>query len=416
MQNKQIYAAMEINDHNIRLIVGEFYENRFNILRVETVKVSGVENKKIVNEEMVVSSIIKAVNNASAVLGYKIHSILLAIPSVNVKKFNKRVNVLIKEANKIVKLSHIQQGINEVINFRPDGELELVNLGCIKYISNGISSRKMPLNEYCDMLTMDVDLLYADKEIVYSYARCVEKAGLSILDICLDSYAIAEEAAIFEQTVDKYVILVDLERQSTTLSLFTHGKLVSCDVLETGYGDWLEPLRENHTLTTDVAFRLIQDNFKYHDENEDDNICYIYAREGKEVVISEKEIYHSIAPKVDEWIENINFTCQGIVDAGDVKYLLTGEGLEIQGLEKVLDKLNAEAKVYVPQTIGGRKCSLVTTLGLFYAWKTMQQIRNDENTSVDSLDVERVVRSSKDKLNDEHGFTRKLKNMILNDK
>ena len=36
---------------------------------------------------------------------------------------------------------------------------------------------------------MNVDLLYADKEVVYAYARCIEKAGLEILDVCLDSYA-----------------------------------------------------------------------------------------------------------------------------------------------------------------------------------------------------------------------------------
>ena len=55
---------------------------------------------------------------------------------------------------------------------------------------------------------MNVDLLYADKEVVYAYARCIEKAGLEILDVCLDSYAMANEAAVFEQTVDKYVIQI----------------------------------------------------------------------------------------------------------------------------------------------------------------------------------------------------------------
>ena len=37
MSDKQIYASVEIADHEVRLVVGEFYETRFNILRVEKI-------------------------------------------------------------------------------------------------------------------------------------------------------------------------------------------------------------------------------------------------------------------------------------------------------------------------------------------------------------------------------------------
>ena len=45
MDKKQIYAALEIADHEIRLIIGEFYETRFNILRIERAKITGIDNK-----------------------------------------------------------------------------------------------------------------------------------------------------------------------------------------------------------------------------------------------------------------------------------------------------------------------------------------------------------------------------------
>lgn len=35
MEKKEIFASIEIADHEVRLVVGEFYETRFNILRVE---------------------------------------------------------------------------------------------------------------------------------------------------------------------------------------------------------------------------------------------------------------------------------------------------------------------------------------------------------------------------------------------
>lgn len=418
MKRKQIFAALEIADHEVRLVVGEFHETRFNILRVERVKTTGVINKVIVDEQNVIAAIMKAIQNASNVLGYRIERVLLAIPSVNVTRFNKRVNVFVEDGSKRVRLSHIQSGINEAVSYRPDKDLELVNIGCIKYITNGITSRKMPINEVCDVLTMNIDLLYANKEIVYAYARCAEKSGLEIIDICLDSYAIAEEAAIFEQTVDKYVILIDLERQNTTLSLFTHGKLVNCEVLEEGYGKWIEPLRRTYGLPNDIGFRLIQNNCSLDEKEVGDSVVYIWSENGISHQLSEREVFKLVAPKVEEWISMINETSQPIIESGNVRYILTGEGLEIQELERVAKQLNAQAQVYVPQTIGARDCALVTCLGLFYSWKSQLAIRKDERTSCDQRDVEKVVESISrpTATDDESGFTKKLKSMLLSDK
>jgi len=417
MKRKQIFAALEIADHEVRLVVGEFHETRFNILRVERVKTTGITNKVVVDEQNIVGAVMKAVQNASTVLGYKIERVLLAIPSIDVTRFNKKVNVFVEDGSKRVRLSHIQSGINEAISYKPDEELELVNIGCIKYITNGITSRKMPLNEVCDVLTMNIDLLYANKDIVYSYARCAEKSGLEIIDICLDSYAIAEEAAIFEQTVDKYVVLIDLERQNTTLSLFTHGKLVNCEVLEGGYGDWLSPLKDKYNLPLDVGFRLIQNTCALEEKEVGDATVYIWSEAGTSRQISERDVYKCVIDPINEWIQMINETCQPIIDSGNVRYILTGEGLEIQQIETLAKELNAQSQVYVPQTIGARDCGLVTCLGLFYSWKSQLAVRKDERTSCDQRDVEKAVEGvNKPTVDDESGFTKKLKSMLLSDK
>ncbi len=417
MERKQIFAALEIADHEVRLVVGEFHETRFNILRVERVKSSGVVNKKIVDERNVVNAIRKAIQNASQVLGYKIERVLLAIPSVDVARFNKRVHVNVEDGSKRIRLSHIQSGVNEAIAYQPDRDLELVNIGCIKYITNGITSRKMPINEVCEVLTMSIDLLYANKEIVYSYARCVEKAGLEIIDICLDSYAIAEEAAIFEQTVDKYVVLIDLERQNTTLSLFTHGKLVNCEILDSGYGDWIASLKDKYQLSLDVGFRLIQNTCALEEKQIGDSIVYIWSQGGVSHQLSERDVYNCVIGPIRSWIQMINEACQPIIDSGNVNYILSGEGMEIQEIEKLAKELHAPSQVYVPQTIGARDCGLVTCLGLFYSWKSQMAIRKDERTSCDQRDVEQAVGAlGKPHGDDESGFTKKLKSMLLSDK
>ena len=416
MIKKEIYAAVEIADHEIRLVVGEFFDTRFNILRVERTPVKGVENKRITDEQDVVNGIRKVVKQANEALEFTIERVLVAIPSVDVERHNRRVNVYPESGSKRIRLSHIQGGLNEAITYKPNPELELVNVGCIKYITNGITSRKMPIDESADMMIMDVDLLYANKDVVYSYARCIEKAGLEILDICLDSYAIAQEAAVFEQTVDKYVVLIDIARQNTTLSLFTHGKLVNCEVLSDGYGKWLTSLREDYHLKDSIGFRLVQNTCNLLDDIVKDNVIYIWSELGEQKQISEKGVQEAIMPYLKAWIEMVNEACLPIIESGDVRYLITGEGCEIQSLQQLLPNFNAKATIYVPQTIGARDCSLVACLGLFYSWKEALNIRKDERISCDIYEVENAVESvtKKSAMDDEGGFTKKLNSILLN--
>ncbi|MEG1731595.1 MAG: hypothetical protein RR252_00440 [Longicatena sp.] len=91
MNEKKIYASLEIADHEIRLVVGEFCESRFNILRVEKMAIQGIEKKEIIDEQNVVNGIIKILKKSNDALGFHIERVLLAIPSVQVMRNNKRV-------------------------------------------------------------------------------------------------------------------------------------------------------------------------------------------------------------------------------------------------------------------------------------------------------------------------------------
>ena len=416
MSKKRVYASIEIADQEIRLVVLEIFESRYNVLRVESVACSGVQNQTIVNEANVVSAIRTAVTNAQAALGYRIERVLLAIPSVNVMRSNQKVHVQIEDGTKSIRLFHIQQGYNKAIQKKLGDDVEFVNANRISYIVNGQETKKIPLSQTCEEFTMDIDLLYANKEMIYAYARCIEQANLEILDLCLDSYAIAQETAVLVQSNDRPIIQLDLEKDHCTMGFFTNGRLISCANLENGYNSFVEDITKKYRLSDEVGYRLLQNIFSGNEDENSDVIVYIEQKEDMRVEITAKELANVCLPKIRQWIANVNEACTPIVRQGNAKYVITGKGSNISVLKDMDKAFNAEALIYEEQSIGARDGSYVCGLGMSYAWQDINRIRHSDKISANNNELEASIDSiNQQSKNGEGGFTKKLKSVILSE-
>ena len=60
---KEIYAALQVASHEIRILVGEHHNHRLHILKVERVAHTGFKNNEIVNPESIIEAIKKAIVN-----------------------------------------------------------------------------------------------------------------------------------------------------------------------------------------------------------------------------------------------------------------------------------------------------------------------------------------------------------------
>lgn len=409
MQNKQLFASLEIAEDEIRLLVAEYHMSRFNILRSDIQKCNGVKNKRIEKPQTVSAAIIKIIRNAEEALGMKIKSVILTIPSVDVKCIRRRINVATEEGSRKILLSHIRKGLKKAVEFEAEDGYEFVNVGSIKYIVGGISSRKMPLDERAEVLTMDVDLLYANKDIVYSYVMCVEKAGISVLDICLDTYAMAEESVALENSVDKFMILLDLSRFTTTLSLYHKGSLAGVDSIDMGYESWANALRRKFHLSMKECQEIIMDNCFADNGQYDDNVSYIWLDHDESKQITKKQIYETAFDEVKNWLTVINGACQTIAENGSTKLILTGQGADIVGISSLTKLISVPAQVYVPTTIGARKSSYTATLGALYCVKKWLYIQNTNDTCVEVSNLTPRERERED----QNAFTKKLKNILL---
>ena len=415
--DKQIFAALELADYEVKLLVGEFFNTRFNIIKVERVAVAGIQQLELVDADAMARAIRKAADNASRMIGARIERVLLCIPSRDMVRKSLKVTVPVSSFDRRVTVMDIRAAVHNAMQTKIEKGLALISAVCVRYTCNGIATRRMPLGELCDELTVDVDLLCANQKIAFDYVSCVEKAGLKVLDISLDSFAIAKEAALFEQTMDQNLILIRLERQTTTLALLSRGKLASCEVLDHGMDQWSRALAEKYELPDREAIRLVKYNTRLNQNRPPQTPVYIWSKGGKSYTLSEKELSDAVREPLGKWLSEVEMTCRPILQASATRVVISGEGGEIQEIaEAVSEFLKVDARVYYPETLGVRDSSLTACLGLFYAYKDQMDLQQDSQMSIDPDQFEKAVSvgtMKKEKNSIDDSITKRLRELLF---
>lgn len=414
MDNKEILASLEIADHEIRLIVGEFHNNKLNVLKVEQVEINGITDFEIRDEYQVVEAIKKAINNASKLLGVTIEKVLLLIPSVDFQKRARRVMVFSNKDRVRPDLDEVKEALKKVVSTAVEGDTELVNCVITRFIADGVMSKRFPANESMYELSIETDLLCANKSTVYEYVKCVESAGLGIIDIGLDMYAIAKESALLDQASQDYTLLIKMERASTVLSLITHGRIMSCEVLPKGYHDLIFAAMDAFELPYDIMTRLIRYNCRFNTENLQESPIYMWSINDVPKTVSEKEIVNEIKPVLMEYIEEIRLASLPVLETGKATVILCGEGAELMGIDELVGKaFSVTSRSYVPDTLGARNSALASCLGMLYTYKDFSVYRRSFINSVDIFKFEQVIQSKRKKETSiEDSVTNRFKSMF----
>ena len=415
--SKQIYAGLEVADHEVRLIVGEFYNTRLNILKVERVDCDGIQADQVSDKSAVTQSIKLALSNIEKNMGIPVKKVILSIPGVNVSRAHIKEKVALNSVNKQATYHDIRRAMSAAMrHVNVPKNCEIVQVSCVKYYCNGISTRRCPIDETLDDLSILMDVYFADRNFMYDLVSSVENAGVSVMSIFLDGYAIGKEAALFEQSMDKYIILLDGQYHTTRMSLFSDGRLVNFMTLPLGLESMVNALDERYHLGFKVATRLVKYNVRLNAELRSSQTCYVWADGDTTRTISEKGIYECIETPLQQWLQMVKKSIDPILSAGKAVVIITNDMAELQGISDVLsDTLNNEVKTYAPETLGIRNPSLTTAAGLFYAYKDLLEINGRNDTSVDVNTFARLVDIRSEEFK-EMTITNKLRNALLQGK
>ena len=407
---KQVYCSIYVEENEIQVLVGEYFNTRFNITRIEKTRTDGILNNKIVNQDNIVKDLKEVLAKVSANIGATVKKAILVLPAINYKRIPLRVSVVPNGG--ILTKKDIARAITSALKTDVDEDLIIVNASIVKYTVNGISSRRLPENEICDEVILDVDLLCASKEITFDYLNICTKAGIEVLDITLNTYSICKEAVLLEQSLSENIILLDVGNTQTYLSLISKGKLGSTEIVGEGLYDIAKDLSANINYPLDNLMRLVKYNIDFDSKNMDEPVFAWNDSEDNSHSLTVNELNSYVEKPLNDYLDKIVSMCKPILDAGTTKFFLVGEGAKMNSLAKLLKKkTEVDIKQYYPDTIGIRDSSLCAIYGSFFVYRE-KALLNDLNVCcVDVAEYDSTVDQKKVDVEGE-SITIKIKKMF----
>ena len=405
---KQIYAAMELCESEIRILVGEYYNTRFNIIRADKYNTNAISDFKIVNKEELISDIRYAVGKTSEKIGSDLEQVLLVLPAYNFKRFPLRSKVVIDSG--IVKKQDIARAISNSLRSKVDYDVMVVSPMIVKYTINGISTRRLPENEMCSEVIVNIDLLCADTEVCYDYVSVIEASGIKVLDIVLNTYAVAKEAALFEESLNRSIIVLDINRCCTYLSLLSKGKLVSTEIVFDGLNSLINKVYRTYNMPYNDIAKLVKYSVNYDSEYPDD-IIYAWTSQGTTNTITTKMLNETVAKPLDLLSDKLVTMCKPIIEAG-ASIIITSEGEQMKALSDVIrQKAQCEVKTYYPDTIGVRDPVFTALYGAFFVYRDKVIMNNLDVSCIDLLKYDSLI-DQKQLDSEGETITTKIKNLF----
>lgn len=407
---KQVYASIYIDDNLLEILVGEYYNTRFNIIYTNTSPINGILDFKIADYDLVVKTIKDEVEKASLKIGATIKKVILVVPAFNFKRYPLRVSVVPNGG--ILTKKDVARALTSSLRTPVDSDLTIVSAAIVKYMINGISTRRLPEKEVCEEVLIDIDLLCADKETTYGYINALYDAGLEILDITLNNYSICKEAVLLEQSLSENIILLDIGINHTYMSLLSKGKLTSTEVIYEGIGKIIDQVKQNVNIPVNDLSRLVVYNVNYESENVNDAVYAWKNEKNESFSVSIKDLNSNASKPLNDYVDRILQMCKPILEGGKTIFFLVGQGSKMDALAKLLQsKAQVSVKQYYPDTIGIRDAQMCSIYGSFFVYKEKALLNNLNVSCVDIAEYDSTVDQKKIDVEGE-SITMKIKKLF----
>jgi cell division protein FtsA len=373
MNSNDIYVSLDIGTSSVKVIIGEMVNDSLNIIGVGNVKSEGLRKGSIVDIDETVHSIKRAVEQAERMIGMKINQVIVGVTGNHVSLMPCHGVVAVSSDNREITNEDVARVIDaaQVISIPP--EREIIDVIPKQFIVDGLDEINDPRGMIGVRLEMEGTIITGSKTILHNTLRCVERAGLEILDIGLQPLA-AGAFALSKDEKNMGVAMIDIGGGSTTVAVFENGHLRGTSVIPVGGDHITKDLSIGLRTTTDEAENLkLKHGHAFYDHASEDEIFEVsIIGSDQKQQFNQLEVADIIEARMEEIFSLVQEELK-IMNIRDLPggFVLTGGIANMQGvLELAQFMFQSRVRIAIPDYIGVREPQYTTAVGLIqFAYK-----------------------------------------------
>lgn len=392
---KKIYTCIDIASDTIRILVSEYFEGKYNTLAVSAVRSKGVKNGIIVDPDLLLERLEVAIKDINSRINVPIRKSILVIPSIDAEYNLVHGNVPIVNEESMVTLSDISRVQNAVLQDIPPN-MELVDITPIDFTiyDNGseIETIKDPRNKICDRLGIRAMLTLVPKTNVISYVKVVEKAGIEVVDLVLDSIASFEEVKS-EELEEDVTAVIDIGKDTTNVSIFNKGIITNNSVINNGTSLIDSDISYVYYITKKNARKVLETFGIAHPKYANKNETYEVKDINDNLVkINQYELSEMINKRLTELL-NIAKNEFKVLTNKQIRYIMVLGGIvDMPSINFAIeDVLTDKARIYSMNTLGIRKSRFITASGAIKHFVAKIRFMKKEYSMFSSDDTDNLV-------------------------
>jgi len=386
LNNNDVIVSLDIGTSKIRVIIGEMNNGALNIIGVGSADSEGIKKGAIVDIDLTVQAIRKAVDHAERMVGITVDRVYVGISGNHIDLQSSHGVVAVSSEDKEISDLDIDRVLqaSKVIALPP--EKEIIDVVPKDFIVDGLTGIHDPRGMIGVRLEVEATIITGSKTIIHNLIRTIEKAELQIAGFILMPLA-ASQIALSKDEKNLGVVLVDIGQGTTTISVFEHGNLIKTTVVPIG-GEYItNDISIGLRTEVDIAEKV---KLKYGIASLDeanDEVTFKVSRIGSNVEkeFSQKDLAHIIEPRVREIFQIVR---EEVYHLGFTKeiaggYVLTGGVMGLNGILTIAqEELLPSARIAIPNFIGVKDPSFTNGVGIIqYVSRNMVKGSNRQNVS-----------------------------------
>ena len=376
---RKIYTSIDIGSYSIKVIVGEFVDDKLHVLASSFVETKGLKKGLIIEPDLVVSSIKEAVDEANVKLGMNINKVIVNIPDYNARFKKVQGSSEIRNEDNVITSDDVNRVIKDSIYNELDDGYELVTVVPITYFIDDNKETSKPVGKNGQKLEIKGIMISTPRKNVYSVLSVIERAGLEVADITIgglsDYYEIRNDK--FDGKVGA---VINLGHETTRVTIFDNGSIVGSETLQVGGINVEKDLAYIFGVSV-LDGRILKEKFasshkRFCQLNE---IYEVKNSIGEFVKLNQLEVSEVVMSRMIEIMNLAKKQIRSLTEQ-DIEYIvLTGGLTEIKSFKNLAyEVFGKDVLVYNVTTLGARNNKYTTGLGMIKYFMNKMLLRGRE--------------------------------------